>query len=45
MAAFAPAECPVAACVCREIVSLPLHPRMHDDEVNAVAAAVVRAHT
>src|SRR6185503_10308144 len=33
MAPFDPAECPVAACVCREIVSLPLYPHMHDDEV------------
>jgi dTDP-4-amino-4,6-dideoxygalactose transaminase len=38
--AFAPAECPVAARVCAEIVSLPLHPRMEDEDVAAVAAAV-----
>jgi dTDP-4-amino-4,6-dideoxygalactose transaminase len=43
MARFSPANCPVAACVCREIVSLPLHPRMHDDDVMTVAAAIVRA--
>jgi dTDP-4-amino-4,6-dideoxygalactose transaminase len=35
-----PADCPVAARVCDEIFSLPLHPGLHDDEVDAVAAAV-----
>ena len=40
MAAVDPAECPVAARVCDEILSLPLHPALHDDEVDAVAAAV-----
>jgi dTDP-4-amino-4,6-dideoxygalactose transaminase len=41
-AAFAAAECPIAARVCDEIVSLPLHPRMTGDDVAAVAAAVVK---
>ena len=40
MAAVDPAECPVAARVCDELFSLPLHPALHDDEVDAVAAAV-----
>jgi dTDP-4-amino-4,6-dideoxygalactose transaminase len=44
MARFDPAECPVASRVCQEIVSLPLHPRMKNDDVDAVAAAVLRAH-
>ena len=43
-AAFAPAECPVAARVCNEVVSLPLHPRMTNDDVAAVAAAVLKGH-
>jgi dTDP-3-amino-3,4,6-trideoxy-alpha-D-glucose transaminase len=40
MAAVDPAECPVAARVCDELFSLPLHPALRDDEVDAVAAAV-----
>ena len=35
-----PAECPVAARVCGEILSLPLHPALRDDEVDDIAAAV-----
>ena len=42
--AFAPALCPVAGRVCAEIVSLPLHPRMENEDVAAVAAAVLRGH-
>jgi dTDP-3-amino-3,4,6-trideoxy-alpha-D-glucose transaminase len=42
--AFAPAECPVAARVCAEIVSLPLHPRMENEDVATVAAAVLKGH-
>lgn len=33
-------ECPVASRLCREIVSLPLYPRMTADDVAQVAAAV-----
>ncbi len=40
MAAVDPAECPVASRICDEVFSLPLHPALHDDEVDAVAAAV-----
>jgi dTDP-4-amino-4,6-dideoxygalactose transaminase len=35
-----PADCPVAARACAEILSLPLAPTMRDDQVDAVAAAV-----
>jgi len=35
-----PAECSVAARVCDEILSLPLHHRLRDGEVDEVAAAV-----
>jgi len=41
---FAPALCPVAGRVCAEIVSLPLHPRMENEDVATVAAAVLRGH-
>jgi dTDP-4-amino-4,6-dideoxygalactose transaminase len=40
--AFAPDVCPVAARVCAEIVSLPLHHRMENEDVATVAAAVLR---
>jgi dTDP-4-amino-4,6-dideoxygalactose transaminase len=40
MASVDPVACPVAARVCDEIFSLPLHPALQDDEVDAVAAAV-----
>jgi dTDP-4-amino-4,6-dideoxygalactose transaminase len=40
--AFAPADCPVAAKVCREIVSLPLHPRLTNPDVAEVASAVLK---
>jgi len=35
-----PAECPVAGRLCGEILSLPLHPALRDDEVDEIAAAV-----
>ncbi len=35
-----PGQCPVAARVCGEILSLPLHPALRDDEVDEIAAAV-----
>ena len=40
MASADPADCPVAVRACDEILSLPLHPAMHDDSVDEVAAAV-----
>ena len=39
-AAVPPAGCPVASQVCHEILSLPLHPAMHDGDVDAIADAV-----
>ena len=38
-----PSECPLAARACDEVLSLPLHPGMTDDEVGHVAAAIARA--
>jgi dTDP-4-amino-4,6-dideoxygalactose transaminase len=35
-----PADCPAAARACREVLSLPLHPGMVDEDVHAVARAV-----
>jgi dTDP-4-amino-4,6-dideoxygalactose transaminase len=40
LASTQPADCPVAARACHEILSLPLHPAMHDEDVDAIAAAV-----
>ena len=42
MAGADPANCPVASRVCDEILSLPLHPAMADDEVDYVADAVLK---
>jgi len=42
MASADPADCPVASRVCDEILSLPLHPAMADDEVDYVADAVLK---
>jgi dTDP-3-amino-3,4,6-trideoxy-alpha-D-glucose transaminase len=42
---FAPALCPVAARACTEVVSLPLHPRMENEDVATVVAALLRGHT
>jgi dTDP-4-amino-4,6-dideoxygalactose transaminase len=39
-----PADCPRAVEACDEVLSLPLHPRLTDDEVNEVAGAVRRFH-
>jgi len=36
----APAACPVADEACREILSLPIHPGLRDDEIEQVADAV-----
>jgi dTDP-4-amino-4,6-dideoxygalactose transaminase len=41
-AAFEPAECQAAARACDEVLSLPLHPRLTDAEVDAVAASIKR---
>ena len=38
--AFAPADCPVAARAAREVLSLPLHPRMDETTIGRVAEAV-----
>jgi dTDP-3-amino-3,4,6-trideoxy-alpha-D-glucose transaminase len=43
--AFAATDCPGADEVCREVVSLPLNPRMTNDDVAAVVAAVRRGQT
>jgi dTDP-3-amino-3,4,6-trideoxy-alpha-D-glucose transaminase len=40
LAAEDPADCPVASRVCDEILSLPLHPALRDEDVDDVAAAV-----
>ena len=40
LAAQRPAACPAAARICGEILSLPLHPGMADEDVHAVARAV-----
>jgi len=40
LASEAPADCPIAARVCDEILSLPLYPRLDDRAVSAVASAV-----
>lgn len=39
-----PAPCPVAARVCREVMSLPLSPALAEDELVAVAEAIRRFH-
>jgi dTDP-3-amino-3,4,6-trideoxy-alpha-D-glucose transaminase len=40
MRALAPAECPVAVCACNEVLSLPLHQRLREADVDEVATAV-----
>ena len=42
LAAAQPADCPIAARVCDEVLSLPLHPALRDQDVDAVAAALNR---
>ena len=37
---MAPAHCPLAARVCAEVVSLPLHPRLSDGDLDMVVSAV-----
>jgi dTDP-4-amino-4,6-dideoxygalactose transaminase len=38
-----PAVCPVADRICREVLSLPLHPDLAPETVDAVVEAVTRA--
>ena len=40
LAGAAPAACPVADRLCDEVVSLPLHPALGEDDVHHIAAAV-----
>ena len=40
LAAEDPAPCPVAARVCDEILSLPLHPGLREDDIDHIAAAI-----
>ena len=40
LASMDPAECPLATRACDEILSLPLHPALRDDEVDEIATAV-----
>jgi dTDP-3-amino-3,4,6-trideoxy-alpha-D-glucose transaminase len=42
MSALNPADCPIANRVCREIFSLPLHPRLPDEAIQQVAEAVIK---
>ena len=42
MARVDPAECPVASRACDEILSLPLHPAMADEDVEYVADTVLK---
>ena len=37
-----PADCPVADRACEEVLSLPLHPGLSDEDADAVAASVVK---
>jgi dTDP-3-amino-3,4,6-trideoxy-alpha-D-glucose transaminase len=41
--AFQPAACPVASRAAKELLSLPLHPGLSDDDVRAVVAAAANA--
>jgi dTDP-3-amino-3,4,6-trideoxy-alpha-D-glucose transaminase len=40
LAAAKPADCPLAARACDEVLSLPLHPALSDDDVDLVAATL-----
>ena len=40
LARTGPADCPVAAQACDEVLSLPLHPALNENEVRHIAAAV-----
>ena len=43
LAAEQPAECPIASRICDEVLSLPLNPALRDEDVDAVAAAIIRS--
>ena len=43
LAAIDPAECPVAGRACDELLSLPLHPALRDDDVDEVRVHAVDA--
>ena len=45
MADARPAECPAANRACEEVLSLPLHPGLSNEDVNTVAAALKRGRT
>jgi dTDP-4-amino-4,6-dideoxygalactose transaminase len=40
LAAAMPAECPIAAAACGEVLSLPLHPALSDTDIGAVTEAI-----
>jgi dTDP-4-amino-4,6-dideoxygalactose transaminase len=40
-----PADCPAANRACEEVLSLPLHPGLRDEDVDAVASAIKRGRT
>jgi dTDP-4-amino-4,6-dideoxygalactose transaminase len=40
LATMATAFCPVADRVCSDVFSLPLHPSLHDDDLDAIVAAI-----
>jgi dTDP-4-amino-4,6-dideoxygalactose transaminase len=42
LAAVQPADCPIAARICDEVLSLPLNPALADQDVDVVAAALLR---
>ena len=40
LAAGKPADCPIAAAACSEVLSLPLHPALRDSDIGAVTEAI-----
>jgi dTDP-4-amino-4,6-dideoxygalactose transaminase len=40
LAKMQPADCPIAARACDEVLSLPLHPALSEDDLDAVAAVI-----
>jgi dTDP-3-amino-3,4,6-trideoxy-alpha-D-glucose transaminase len=42
LAGAQPSECPIAGRACDEVLSLPLNPGLRDEDVDAVAAALLR---
>ena len=40
LASAAPADCPIAARACDQVLSLPLHPGLAEDDIDRVAAAL-----